>query len=196
MPAHSRYRPYVVPAVIAAAAMLAGLGGDPARQLLRYQRDALASGQLWRLITGHLAHLGPSHMLMNVGALGILALILEKLLQPRDWVLVGLTAALVIDAGLYWGQPSIAWYVGLSGVLHGLWSAACVRGMDLRRPEAIPLTLLLLAKLGYEWVVGPVQLTGNVAGGAVVTQAHAWGALGGVLWPLLAIAIRRRQASI
>jgi rhomboid family GlyGly-CTERM serine protease len=135
-------------------------------------------------------------MLMNLAALAVLAFICEKLLTLRDWIPVGLSAALAIDLGLFWLHPSVVWYVGLSGVLHGFWSAACVRGFELRRAEAIPLTLVLLAKLGYELTRGPLPITSDVAAGPVIYQAHLLGAIGGVFWPLVAIAIRRRQRSL
>ncbi|MEE8280791.1 MAG: hypothetical protein V3R50_00295, partial [Gammaproteobacteria bacterium] len=32
------------------------------QQILRYDRAAISDGELWRIITGHLAHLGWSHL--------------------------------------------------------------------------------------------------------------------------------------
>ena len=182
--------PWRVPAAIGAVAALLEIGAAPFRLALRYDREALLDGELWRLLTGHLVHLGPSHMAMNVVALAVLVLVLGPLLRARDWLIAGLAAALAIDLGLLLAHPGVAWYVGLSGVLHGFWSAAAVRGWALRRPEAAVLALLLVAKLGYEIVVGPVPMTGAVAQGPVVTAAHAWGALGGALWPLARFARR------
>lgn len=187
---------YVAPAVIGLMSVLVELGGEPLRSLLRYDRAGLAAGQFWRLVTGHLVHLGPSHMVMNVIALAVLALILSPLLSSRDWFAVGLASALAIDAGLYVLHPSIEWYVGLSGVLHGFWAGACVFGLFQRHGEAVLLTLLLAGKLAYEAFAGPVPLTGEIAAGPVVTEAHAWGAIGGALAPLVLIAIRRRRPSL
>jgi len=189
-------RAYAAPAAIGALAALTELGGEPLRQLFRYDRAAVAGGELWRLLTGHLEHLGPSHMVMNVIALSVLAFVLGPLLKPRDWIAVSLSSALAIDAGLYWLNPSIAWYVGLSGVLHGYWAAASVNGLIRRRPEALALTALILVKLGYETFVGSVPLTGEIAAGPVVTEAHAFGAAGGALWPLAVLAIRRLRRSL
>jgi len=186
----------LAPAAIGLMSALLELGGEPVRTALRYERSGLEAGELWRLITGHLVHLGPSHMVMNVIALAVLALVLGPLLRGRDWIWIGLAAALAIDGGLYWANPSVLWYVGLSGVLHGFWAGACTFGLARRRPEAVPLTLLLAGKLGYEAFVGPVPLTGEIAAGPVVTAAHAWGALGGAAAPLVLLAIRRRRPSL
>lgn len=194
--ARGRLAGLAVPAAIGIAAAALELGGAGARQALRYDRAALADGELWRLLTGHLVHLGPSHMLMNVAALAVLAFVLSPLLRARDWLLGAGLAALAIDAGLYGFHPAVGWYVGLSGVLHGLWATAAVKALSTGRIEALPLALLLVAKLGYELLVGPVPFTGEIAAGPVVTAAHAWGALGGSLAALIGVAITRGRASI
>ncbi len=38
---------------------------------------------------------------------------------------------------------------------------------------------ILLAKLGYEVLIGPIPGSGATAGGEVITEAHLLGALGG-----------------
>lgn len=190
------FRRFLAPGAIGALAALVQTGGGPARLALRYEREGLAAGEAWRLVTGHLVHLGPSHMAMNVLALGVLALIFQRLLTDRDWWLGCLAAAFVIDAGLYFGSPDIQWYVGLSGVLHGVWAIAAIRAWQQRRTEALAFTLLLAVKLAYEALVGPVPLTGTVAAGPVVAVAHAYGAAGGAAYALASFAVRPRGRSL
>jgi rhomboid family GlyGly-CTERM serine protease len=187
---------WLVPAAIALLAAGLELGGERWRLALRYDRGALEAGELWRLAGAHLVHLGPSHMLMNVAALAVLAYVFADVLRPRDWVVSALASALVIDFGLFVFHPQVVWYVGLSGMLHGFWAAGCIRALELGRREALPLLALIVLKLGYEMLIGPVPLTGEIAAGPVVTQAHAWGALGGALWPLGLLATRYRGRSL
>ncbi len=187
---------YAVPVAIAGLAGLAELAGDPGRFALRFDREAVASGEIWRLITGHLVHLGPSHLAMNLLALAILAFVLPALASWRQWLLTFLSAALVIDIGLLAFHPSVEWYVGLSGVLHGFWTAGVMLAIHARRFEAIPLAVLLLLKLGYEFLFGGIPLSGEVASGPVVSVAHAWGAIGGAAFALTSIAVRSRNASL
>jgi rhomboid family GlyGly-CTERM serine protease len=186
-------RRFLPPGAIGALAAVAETGGQPLRLVLRYQRESLGGGEVWRLVTGHLVHLGASHMLMNVLALGVLATIFRRLLCDRDWWLGCLAAALAIDAGLYFGNPAVQWYVGLSGVLHGVWAIAAVRAWQQGRGEAVAFALLLAVKLGYEALVGPVPLTGAVAAGPVVAVAHAYGAAGGAAYALVGFAVRTRS---
>jgi len=189
-------RGWLVPAAIALVAACLELGGESWRLALRYDRGALESGEIWRLVSAHLVHLGPSHMLMNVAALAVLAFVFAGVLRARDWLVAALASALMIDFGLYVFHPQVAWYVGLSGMLHGFWAAGCIRALGLGRREALPLLGLIVVKLGYEMLIGPVPLTGEIAAGPVVTQAHAWGALGGALLPLCLLATRHRRRSL
>ena len=187
---------YAVPVAIAGLAGLAELAGNPGRLALRFDREAVASGEIWRLVSAHLVHLGPSHLAMNVLALAILAFVLPALATWRQWLLTFLAAALFIDIGLLAFHPSVGWYVGLSGVLHGFWAAGVVLAIHARRFEAIPLAVLLLLKLGYEFLFGGIPLSGEVAAGPVVSVAHAWGAIGGAAFALTSIAVRSRNASL
>lgn len=187
---------YAVAVAIAGLAGLVELWGDAGRLALRYDRESIAAGELWRLITGHLVHLGPSHFAMNVLALAILAIVLPALATWHQWLLTFLSSALVIDIGLLAFHPGVEWYVGLSGVLHGFWTAGVLLALHARRLEAIPLAILLLLKLGYEFAFGPIPLSGEVAAGPVVSVAHAWGAIGGAAFALASIAVRSREASL
>lgn len=185
-----------MPILIGGLAAAAEAGGQPLRLTLRYARDGLAGGEVWRLVTGHLVHLGPSHMAMNVLALGVLAFVFGSRLGDRDWLLGYLAAALAIDGGLYWLSTGVDWYVGLSGVLHGIWALGAVRAWQLSRIEGLAFGMLLLIKLGYEAVFGPVPLTGAVAAGPVVEVAHAYGATGGSIYAIASLAIRSRGPSL
>jgi rhomboid family GlyGly-CTERM serine protease len=188
--ATARVYRYVTVATISLLAIVAEAFGDPGRLALRYQRDLVGEGEIWRLVTGHLVHLGFSHLAMNLVALTILSLLFTRLLKPLDWLWVFLLSAAAIDAGLFWFNPEVTWYVGLSGVLHGFWGAAAVQAFAHHRREAALLTALIVVKLVYEAWIGPIGFTGAIASGPVITQAHAYGAIGGTAFALSMLAIR------
>ena len=195
-PGSGRFHRFIVPTVLGCFVLLAELGGEPVRLWLRYQRDAVAAGELWRLMTGHLVHLGPSHTAMNIAALGVLTILFAHLMRPSDWLGIFVLSALSIDGGLFFVSTTITWYVGLSGVLHGFWAAACIWAWQQERRQAAALSALIVIKLAYEAWFGPVPLTGEVAAGPVVVAAHAYGAAGGVLWATATLAIRPLRRSI
>jgi rhomboid family GlyGly-CTERM serine protease len=156
--------------------LLPGLAGEPGRVLLRYDRAALAHRQWWRLLSAHVVHLSVRHALLNCLGLVLLWVLFLRDYTPRRWLAVVLAAALAIDAGLWLCDSTVLWYVGSSGVLHGVMAAGALA--QLRRGELTGWLLagLLIAKLAYEHSVGALPLSGSAA---VVVDAHLYGVLGG-----------------
>jgi rhomboid family GlyGly-CTERM serine protease len=174
--------PALTVAVLAAAL---AAGGDPVREVLRFDRQAIAAGEAWRLVTGHLVHLGTRHMLLNSAGLLLVGLLVGREYRLRDWAAVTLASMASIDAGLWWLKPSLDWYVGLSGVLHGWFAAGIVGALLKRRPDAWLLLGLLLGKLVLEQLQGALPGSAAAAGGPVVVDAHLYGAVGGAIAGLL-----------
>jgi rhomboid family GlyGly-CTERM serine protease len=182
-----------VPLVIGACCFVLALGGAAARDWGSYDRASIENGQIWRLITAHLVHLGWAHLWPNLLALLLIGGLLEEFLNPLEWLAASLVTGFAISAGLYLFHPDTEWYVGLSGVLHGL--VACGVVMMIRA-RAVGLGIGLCAglalKLLYEVVYGPVPLTAASVGGAVVVPAHLYGAIAGALAGIAFAAARRR----
>ncbi len=55
--------------VIALLCVCIAAFGDAARELLRYERVAIAEGEYWRLLSAHFAHLGYPHQALNLAGL-------------------------------------------------------------------------------------------------------------------------------
>ncbi len=152
--------------------------GRPLRAALLYARAPLAAGEVWRLVTAHIIHEDLRHALLNVGGLGLLWLLYRNAESTANWLLVIGITALSIDAGLYVAQPQVEWYLGASGVLHGIWAAGAIFSLAHSRLEGVVMLGALLGKLGLEQIFGP--LSGTNDGLGVVTVAHLYGALGGL----------------
>lgn len=105
-------------ALMLIAAQLIGM------ETLQYQRLEILDGELWRLATGHIVHLGWGHALMNFVGLALALALFPGVAARLDGVWIALGSALAIDTGLLVFEPDIDWYVGLSGVLHGLLTGA------------------------------------------------------------------------
>jgi rhomboid family GlyGly-CTERM serine protease len=166
---------------LAGLCLMAQAGGQSWQELLEYQRMGLEQGQLWRLFSAHLVHLGWAHALMNLLALGLLIALFGTPISPRVLVLLLAVSALAVDAGLWFLHPEILWYVGLSGALHGLLAGLLLLQWTIWNRRYLWLILLLSVKLVWEFVGGPLPVTAEIAGGPVVSQAHLFGALGGTL---------------
>jgi len=165
-------------ALVALVLLTPELGGDAARRMLRYQRDAFATGEWWRWVTGHLVHLSLAHALLNVLGLVLLWMLFARDYSPRAWLLIVASAVAAIDVGLWIGDSTLLWYVGSSGALHGVLAAGALAHLRRREPDGWILAGLLVGKLTYEQWVGALPF---LHGAAVVVDAHLYGALGGVL---------------
>lgn len=187
--------PWLVPALIALACLLLATGGQALRHLGRYERERVLSGELWRLLSGHFVHLSWPHLWMNLAALGLLGLLLDRAMTSLDWSVATLASIICIDIGLLWLDPDVVWYVGLSGVLHGLLAFGAWRLLAMRSPVGWLLAAGLVVKLAWEHWLGPVPLSAETAGGEVVVSAHLYGAVGGSLAVWACRAFRRRRGA-
>lgn len=160
-----------------------------AGQLLRYDRNLLAQGEIWRLFTGHLLHLNWPHFWLNMGGVLMVAIFFRKDCTPVQWLLLIALSCLVISLGLYLFDSGMIWYMGLSGVLHGLF----VVGAWYERRRFVlsgnVLLLLLIGKLVYEQAGGGLASSEALIGARVAVDAHLFGAVAGVMF----IALRERS---
>ena len=179
-------------AVLLPCMLLAGFG-DPARLALRYDRIAVLHGEVWRLISASFVHLGPGHLAEDMAGLVLLWLLLEDALP--GWRIPVLIAwgSLAVGFGLFIGDPGIGWYVGISGALDTLWAAGSLELIRRRDRFGWLLMGLLLLKLAYEQFLGPLPFSVAGTGGAVIVDAHLYGALGGVLWTFGCAVVERHR---
>jgi len=166
--------------------------GDSITLALRFDRAGLAAGGWWRLLTAHIVHLDLHHLVLNELGLVLMWSLFAQDYDAVDWFIIVLSGALAIGAGLWWLSPTVAWYVGMSGVLHTVMAAGTAQHLIAGTWDRWILAVCLLAKLAYEqyeqWQGAAVPL--------IVVDAHLYGALAGLavgaaLCARLAI-IRRR----
>ena len=111
--------------------------------------------------------------------------------SPGEWLAMMLASTAAIALGFLAFEPQLAWYVGLSGVLHGLMAAGLAAWLRVRRdPLTVIVTLLFIAKLAWEHLRGPLPFTAETLSVPVVHQAHTYGAIGGAICALAVLARR------
>lgn len=175
------------------ASLVELLGGGPDSPL-RYLRVAVQDGEWWRLLSANLVHLGGQHLLLNIAGLALVLLLFGRGLRSMQWLGLLLAAALVQAAGFLWLEPQLEWYVGMSGLLHGLIIGGALLDLTFPCRERNILLLLIGAKLAWEQVHGAVPFTAAAAGGPVVVDAHLYGAIGGFA-AAVAFLLRDRRRS-
>lgn len=184
-----------MPGALVVLCVVLALGGDSVRELMRFERAAIEDGQWWRLLGGHLVHLGAGHVVMNMVALGLAAALLRGVLTATEWLAGVLLSALAIDAGLYWLAPETVWYVGLSGVLHGVLAAGALQLIAGRSWLGGVLLAGIVVKLVWEQRFGATPMSMSVSGGPVIVDAHLFGALGGALSQIASLGVRRLRSA-
>jgi rhomboid family GlyGly-CTERM serine protease len=170
-------KPWRVP--IALSGLLIALQASGMRPALEYSRQAVHAGQVWRLATGNLVHLGWMHLIRDLAGLGLIWALVLRNLNERSAVWVLSLSALCVGIGLLLFDPGIGWYVGISGALFGLYTAGALSICKQRRPFGIALLLGMLGILGWSLYAGALPGETTDLGGAVVPQAHLYGAIGG-----------------
>src|SRR5690606_7331879 len=77
--------------LLMAALQAAGLAHS-----LRYDRQAILDGEVWRLLSGNLVHLGWSHLWLNAFGLLLVWLLFGPLLPSSVWLLQAAWASLAV----------------------------------------------------------------------------------------------------
>jgi rhomboid family GlyGly-CTERM serine protease len=165
--------------------LAAELGGEPLRALLSYDRAEITGGQWWRLLTGNFVHLGWYHWFLNELGLVVLVLLcperLSLMILARRVVLIGLAMSLC----LYVFVPSLHHYVGMSGIIHGLFVLGLLPQVRRRDLISLGCLLFLLGKLAYEQFAGAPVSDEAAIGGSVITDSHFYGAIAAFVYALI-----------
>ena len=128
--------------------------------LLIFDRAAIAHGELWRLATGNLVHLSPSHLGYDLGAFLIAGTLIE-IRAYRFFPLLCLSAALLIGIAIFWFEPEIYFFGGLSGIVTAAVTYLCLHGLfekGVWRWLCTAMLAGLTAKIGIELLPGQAFL--------------------------------------
>ena len=151
----------------------------------RYDQSLIDSGHYWLLLSGNLVHLNWTHWALNIAGLSIGAFFFGNYGSIFHWLFVILLSAIFVGVGLYWLNPEVTTYVGLSGVLHGLLIFGGVREIRHYPASGYAFLAILIGKLLWELFFGVVPGSEELITGRVVTDSHLYGAIGGGLAVLL-----------
>lgn len=156
---------------------------------LRYERNGIIDGELWRLLSAHLVHAGWEHLWLNIFALIIIWVMFGNFLSTSLWWLFTLLSGLYISISFFIFMNQLEWYVGLSGVLHSMMVFGSIAGLIHKRKEFILLLIFILAKVLFEQFYGSYFPDVMMPDGVVIVNAHMYGVVSGtivgvVLWVL------------
>lgn len=188
MIANSPYRSaavWLAPAALMLLLVVTELLGDWGRELLRYDRSAILDGQWWRLLTGNFVHLGWYHLALNEMGLLVLVLLCPEPLPAWVWLRRVVLLSLAMTSGLLAFVPQLQSYVGMSGVIHGLFVLGLMPQVLRRDLIALGCLLYLVGKIGWELYAGAPVSDEAAIGGRVVVESHLSGTISAFVYGAL-----------
>ena len=165
--------------LLGAGAVVAYLVLGAAPEAWVFDRVAIAQGEWWRLVTGHWVHSDLTHAGWDIVALLLLGSLFEARLQWR-LPLSLLIGTVGVDAWLWWGDPTLRYYCGLSGILNSLLIVGLLQfWRDWRHPLILLTGVGAAVKILVEINVGQALLTQTAW--PSVPSVHAAGFLCGLV---------------
>lgn len=179
-----------MPLSIVLVAIVVFMFDDSLSKTFIFDRSALMNGEWWRIFTGHLFHTNHYHLLLNLGATLLLWSLHGQYYRASNYSFVLFICAITTSIGVYYFSKDINYYVGLSGVLHGIfvWGACC----DIINKEKTGYLLLLgvWLKIAHEQWYGASEDVAQLISASVAIDAHLFGAIGGMVSTILFIVFK------
>jgi rhomboid family GlyGly-CTERM serine protease len=176
----------LVVAVIAVAILL--LHGSSE---LRYDRADILHGQIWRVFTGNFVHANWRHLASDMAGLALWTALASYLETRRSYLILLVGTGLGVGLGLLLLDPHVGWYIGLSGILHGLFAASAIRLLSHKEwLGGFSLLAALALKVLWEQRYGDLG-TAKLLGVPVLVDAHLYGAVTGAVIVLALLFFRR-----
>ena len=149
---------------------------------LMFYRAQIDSGQWWRLLGGNFVHSNYPHLLMNLAGLWILGLLFIDSLSLKTFIISVIFLSATVGLGLYYFNPELQRYYGISGTLHGLFivgSTTAILQKDLF--TGISTALLIITKTIWDLINGGNDSSAELIGIPVAIDAHLYGVIGAVV---------------
>jgi rhomboid family GlyGly-CTERM serine protease len=169
------------PLIVLFLAFVAFIFDQQLADILIYDRSLATQGEYWRFISGHFLHTNANHFMLNAAAIVLLWALHGQYYSHKNYLVIFMTSAIICGLGMHRYSLDITLYVGLSGVLHGffVWGAL----MDIKHREKTGYLLLIgvILKIIHEQFYGASAEVEALIESSVATDAHMFGAIGGLV---------------
>jgi len=188
LPIHpAQYLPYLTIAVLAVVCTL--FIAPEAKSWLTLSTNGPVLSQWWTLITKHFLHTNNMHLIVNLVGLFLVWMLYGDYFLSQSSILrfTLLFFSLCILTSLFtlYFSTNDGNFIGLSGVLHGLFLWGVVQDIRMRMATGILLLAGLLFKLGQEQFFEDSAFMANIINADVAVDAHLYGAISGLLLGVL-----------
>lgn len=173
---------YVIgPLTIIALSILMAIAEPLSSEWFAYKVNDIAEGQWWRLLSGHFLHTNSYHLLLNLLGVALLWALHGHYTKTAKYLGIFLFLCFCTSVSLYMFAPQLKWYVGLSGVLHGLFVVGAY--FDIKHHFKTGWVMLagITVKVLNEQMYGASGEVAKLIDANVAIDAHLFGSLSGLL---------------
>ncbi len=146
-------------------------------ETFRYERDWSSTGEIWRIVTGHLVHVGWIHLLFNALSLVICVSLTTPGWSAKRWLANTVCMAVGISLLMTLLNPEVGDYAGHSGVLYGLFILGAISLFPRDRLIAILVIAAIVTKVLMEQFNFYDFNTADIIGARIIVDAHLYGLL-------------------
>ena len=193
LPIQTKYS--LAPLLIVIVSIVLALTEPMSSDWFAYDRNKLNNFQWWRLITGHFLHTNAIHLLLNTAGLGLLWALHGHYYKMPRYLIQFFTLCLGTAIGLYLFAEQMQWYVGLSGVLHGLFIIGAY--FDIRHKFKTGWLMLIgvWLKVIHEQIYGASEDVAQLIAANVAVDAHLFGTITGSIIVLYYLVFNKPQTT-
>jgi rhomboid family GlyGly-CTERM serine protease len=192
LPIQSKYS--LAPLLIAIVSIILLLTEPLSSHWLAYDRNELDNFQWWRAITGHFLHTNATHLLLNIAGLTLLWALHGHYFKLRCYLTQFLVLCLGTSIGLYLFAEQMRWYVGLSGVLHGLFIIGAYFDIQNKFRTGWLMLIGVWLKVAHEQIYGASEEVAKLIDANVAIDAHLFGTAIGSIIILYYVAAERLKS--
>jgi rhomboid family GlyGly-CTERM serine protease len=169
--------------------------GEKFTLALVYQRELILQGELWRVFTGHVLHTNGFHLLLNLAALIMLWALHGRFYTIRNYCLLFLFCSICTSMGILYNNEFLTQYVGLSGVLHGVFVFGAIMDILSKDKTGYLLFIGVWIKIAHEQIYGASSDVSSLIEASVAVDAHLWGAIGGLIFSVIYLTLKKKPVT-
>lgn len=160
---------------------------------LAFHREQAVHGNWWQWLSAHFMHNNFMHYALNMIGLSLLYLLHGEYANLKSFCVIFLVLSLGISVCLYFFSPNLIWYVGMSGVLHGIFAWGVVIDIYLKRKTGYLLLIGLIIKLLDEQMFESSSFMADLIEVGVAVNAHLYGAIIGLVLGIVGVALKHHK---
>ncbi len=184
------------PLLLAVLALLCLMFNEQLSQYFIYDREQVNHQQYWRLLTAHLFHTNDAHFLLNILAVILLWALHGQFYTVTQYLSLTLFSGLIISGAIFYFEPNMKEYVGLSGVLHAYFVWGALKDIQHSDKTGYLLLVGVAIKIFHEQLYGASEDIAKLISANVAINAHLSGAIAGLSFFFLSALINKHSINV